>query len=186
MTRENHPLFISYRRVYLHEVTGYSLIYLSDLAAGKTPLTRAFIKRVCTSLQQPEDELFHVNSIPTIPTTVLPSPHLPLARWLAERCQEEGLSLRQAGVRTGLSHSVIRDVIRGASVRPSPNTIKKLVEGFGGDAALQDHLLLLAGHREARSKEPSPALAELIDKVSEFDERRIRMMARFADFLAEE
>lgn len=185
MTRENHPLFIRYQRGYLHEVTGYSLAYLSDLAAGKTPLTRAFIKRVCTSLQQPEDKLFHVKPIPTIPTTVPPSPHLPLARWLAERCQEEGLSLRQAGVRTGLSPSAIADVINGASV-PSPNTIKKLAEGFGGDAALQDHLLLLAGHREARPKEPSPALAELIDKVSEFDERRVRMMARFADFLAEE
>jgi len=47
-----------------------------------------------------------------------------VAGWLEERCQKEGLSLRQAAVRTGLSHATISDIIKGKS--PSPVTLRKL------------------------------------------------------------
>jgi len=53
-----HPLFIRYRRDWLNEVTGYSKGYICRVATGKTPLSRAFIERVCFKLQLPEAELF--------------------------------------------------------------------------------------------------------------------------------
>ncbi len=53
-----HPLFIKYKRNWLHEVTGYSFGYLSRVATGKIPLSRSFIARVCFKLGQPESELF--------------------------------------------------------------------------------------------------------------------------------
>jgi len=53
-----HPLFIKYRRDWLHEITGYSKGYLSRVATGKAALTRSFIERVCYKLNQSEDELF--------------------------------------------------------------------------------------------------------------------------------
>jgi len=55
---QQHPLFIKYKREYLHELTGYSLGYLSRVATGKTPLRRSFIERVCFKLNQPEEALF--------------------------------------------------------------------------------------------------------------------------------
>lgn len=53
-----YPLFTEYKRDWLHEVTGYSTAYLCRIATGKTPLTRAFIERVCFKLKQPEAKLF--------------------------------------------------------------------------------------------------------------------------------
>jgi len=53
-----HPLFIKYRRDWLHEITGYSKGYLSRVARGRTSLSRSFIERVCFKLNQPEEELF--------------------------------------------------------------------------------------------------------------------------------
>lgn len=53
-----HPLFIKYKRDYLHKVTGYSMGYLSRVATGKIPLSRSFIERVSFSLNRPESELF--------------------------------------------------------------------------------------------------------------------------------
>ena len=55
---QEHPLFIRYRRDWLHEKTGFSKGYLSRVSTGKTPLSRAFVERVCFSLQLPESELF--------------------------------------------------------------------------------------------------------------------------------
>jgi len=55
---EQHPLFIKYRRDWLHRVTGYSKGYLSRVATGKIHLSRSFIERVCFSLNQNEEELF--------------------------------------------------------------------------------------------------------------------------------
>lgn len=74
-----------------------------------------------------------------------------LSRWLLEKCKHEHLSLRQTAAKTGLSHATIADSIKG--VRPLPETIRKLAQGFGGDGtaeklALRDHLLVLAGYRE--------------------------------------
>ncbi len=53
-----HPLFIKYRREWLHQVTGYSEGYLSRVATGKISLSRAFIERVCFKLNLPEAALF--------------------------------------------------------------------------------------------------------------------------------
>lgn len=53
-----HPLFIKYKRDWLHRTTGYSKGYLSRVATGKIPLSRAFIERVCFNLNEPEEELF--------------------------------------------------------------------------------------------------------------------------------
>lgn len=55
---QQHPLFIKYKREYLHELTGYSLGYLSRVATGKTLLRRSFIERMCFKLNQSEEELF--------------------------------------------------------------------------------------------------------------------------------
>lgn len=53
-----HPLFIKYRRDWLHEATGYSKGYLCRVAKGNVPLSRSFIERVCFKLERPEEELF--------------------------------------------------------------------------------------------------------------------------------
>ena len=111
-----------------------------------------------------------------------------LGQWLANRCQREHLSLRQVAARTGLSHVTIADVIKGK--RPLPETLRKLVHGFGGDGelmlALEDHLLTLAGYRTPRAGEKlSISHATLMDKVSKFSEPQLEMMTRFADFLIE-
>ena len=53
-----HPLFVKYRRDWLHEMTGYSKSYLSRVAIGREPLSRAFIERVCYRLGASESELF--------------------------------------------------------------------------------------------------------------------------------
>jgi transcriptional regulator with XRE-family HTH domain len=60
---EQHPLFIKYRRDWLHEKTGYSKGYLSRVATGRIPLSRSFIERVCFKLKQPESELFLPNAV---------------------------------------------------------------------------------------------------------------------------
>ena len=108
-----------------------------------------------------------------------------LGRWLQGRCKSEHLSLREAGAKTGLSHSTIRDIIKGT--RPLLETIEKLAGGFGGDGstALEDHLLLLVGYRTQQPDEPSWSLVELMDKVKGFSEPQLSMMNEFADFLAE-
>jgi len=81
-----------------------------------------------------------------------------------------------------LSHATVGDIIKGK--HPSPETIKKLAQGFGGDGtALEDHLFLLAGYRTQRPEEPSEALVELMDKVRQFSEPRLKMMVSFANFL---
>jgi len=113
-----------------------------------------------------------------------------ISRWLNEVCRSEKLSLRQAADKTGLSHATIRDIRNGSSA--SPETIRKLAAAFsgGGDhqkLTLEDHLLVLAGHRTPRpeGKELSQPMAQLIDKLSEFSEPQLRLMARFADFITE-
>ncbi len=113
-----------------------------------------------------------------------------ISQWLEERCKRERLSLRQTAARTGLSHTTISDAIRGE--HPSPETIRKLARGFGGDGtnemlALEDQLLILGGYRTPRpeGKEPSEALAHLLDKVRGLSQPQLEMMGSFADFLLE-
>ncbi len=76
------------------------------------------------------------------------------------------------------------------SGRASPETIRKLAQGFSGNGhqrlALEDHLLELAGYRTERSGEKlSEPRARLMDKVRQFDEPQLKMMMDFADFLVE-
>ena len=111
-----------------------------------------------------------------------------LGRWLKERCQQERLSLRQAAARTGLSHGTIEGIIKGAS--PSPQTIRKLVEAFAKGEnerlALEGHLLMLAGYRKqhANAKEPTQPVARLLDLVARFNDKKLKLMVDFAEFLA--
>ena len=60
---QQHPVFLMYKREYLHQVTGYSQDHLGRVANGKAPLTRAFIQRVCYALNRPEEELFLIDKI---------------------------------------------------------------------------------------------------------------------------
>jgi len=55
---QEHPIFQKYRRDWLHKVTGFSKGYLSRVATGKLPLSRAFVERVCFKLGLSESELF--------------------------------------------------------------------------------------------------------------------------------
>jgi len=110
-----------------------------------------------------------------------------LGEWLRERCQKQGLSLRQAAARTGLSHGTIEGIIKGAS--PSPETIKRLAHSFADNGnerlALEDSLLILAGYRTERpdGQDLSQPLARLLDKVAHFDEDKLKLMADFAEYL---
>lgn len=112
-----------------------------------------------------------------------------LGHWLEEHCQKEGLSLRQAAEKTGLSHATIADIIKGA--QPSPESIKKLAEAFGGNGhrrlVIEDRLLVLAGYRTPRpeGEEPSEPLAQLLDKVSELSEPQLKLLGHFADFISD-
>ena len=112
-----------------------------------------------------------------------------VGQWLEERLRREHLSLRQAAAKTGLSHATIADIM--ARGHPSPETIRKLAQGFGGDGklrlVLEDHLLTLAGYRTPRpeGEEISEALAQLLDKVSKFNDSQLSIMTQFGDFLIE-
>ena len=102
-----------------------------------------------------------------------------LSRWLLEKCKHEHLSLRQTAAKTGLSHATIADSIKG--VRPLPETIRKLAQGFGGDGtaeklALRDHLLVLAGYRE---EETLPAdYIRLVPLLSPEHQRLLEVLVR--------
>lgn len=110
-----------------------------------------------------------------------------LAEWLKETLKKDHLSLRQAAVKTGLSHGTIEGIRKGAS--PSPETIKKLThafsEGRNEALALEDRLLVLAGYRTQRPERQdiNPMVGRLMDRVSQFSEPRLKLMARFAEFL---
>jgi len=110
-----------------------------------------------------------------------------LGRWLKERCQEEHLSLRRAGDKTGLSHSTIQAIMNGG--RASPETISKLAHSFGGNhnetIALEDELFILAGYRTKSELEISQPLARLIDVIKDFSQPQLRVMSAFATYLAE-
>lgn len=150
-----HPLFIKYTREWLHQVTGYSKGFFSRVATGRAPLTRSFIERVCFKLGLPEAELF-------LPNDCDPS----VGQWLEERCRVEHLSNRQAGVKTGLSHATIADIRNGS--QPSPKTIMKLAQGFGGDGnlALEDYLSILAGYRSKQPEDQEPTYLKVIPLLS--------------------
>ena len=112
-----------------------------------------------------------------------------VGRWLEDRCQKAGFSLREAGRKAGVSHSTIRDIMNGTSI-PSPRTIRKLAgaftDGHNQSKALEDTLLVLAGHvTKPEAKAISEPMARLLDIISDFSEPQLKVMTRFADFLAE-
>lgn len=112
-----------------------------------------------------------------------------LGQWLYGVCNKEGLSLRQAGAKTGLSHSTIADIMKGVQV--SAETIRKLATGFAENGqherlALEDHLFILAGYRTPRpeGEEPRQTLGQLIDKLAQFDDRQLKLVRHFADYIS--
>lgn len=61
--QQQHPLFKIYTRDWLHEVTGFSKVYLSRMATGNVPITQSFIDRVCFALNRPKEELFLLDQV---------------------------------------------------------------------------------------------------------------------------
>lgn len=59
---EQHPVFRKFTRDWLHEVTGYSKLYLCRVANGRVPLTTAFVERVTFKLGEPTDQLFNLEA----------------------------------------------------------------------------------------------------------------------------
>jgi len=111
-----------------------------------------------------------------------------LGDWLEERCHQESLSLRQAAMKSGVSHATIADILKGG--RPSPETVRKLASAFAGNGdhekmAVQDELLVLAGYRSERPEvQLTQPMAQLLDKLSKFNGRQLKVMGHFADFVA--
>lgn len=112
-----------------------------------------------------------------------------VGQWLRDRCNKEGWSLREAAANTGLSHATIGDIMKGA--QPSAESIKKLAAAFSGNgdhhkSVVEDELLTLAGYRTGRPEgEISESMGRLMDRLSTFSETQLKMIGRFADFLAE-
>ncbi len=111
-----------------------------------------------------------------------------LAKWLEKRCKDEKLSYRQAASKAHISHATVATIRKGT--RPSAATIVKLAEAFGNNgknqrSALEDYLLTLCGYRSgnqaAKSTEP---LARLLDRLSHFDEEKLKLVEAFVDFSA--
>jgi len=110
------------------------------------------------------------------------------AKWLEQRCLDEGLSLRKTAAKADLSHATVADIINGG--RPSADTIRKLAAAFSGNGrhqkvALEDYLLILCGYRSARMEgELSEPLARLMDKLSQLNDEQLRIVEQFIDFAA--
>jgi len=177
-----HPVFLKYKRTWLHEVTGFSLNYLCRIATGRAPLTRSFIERVCHKLKQPEEALFLCLQPGNCAATAI-------GQWLESKGKAESLSIRQMATKAGVSHQTIAGLINGTS--PSIETIKKLARSFGEGhqqtLSLEDELFALAGYRTPHTEgnRPNQAFAEVMDKISNFNDPQLKIMARFADFLIE-
>lgn len=109
-----------------------------------------------------------------------------IAEWLREKCRREGLSLRQAASRTGLSHATIADITNGG--RPSPQSILRMANAFGGNGhqnqVIEEKLLTLAGYRTPRPGEkPNELLAQLLDKLTGLSPPKMEMVGHFIDFI---
>ena len=112
-----------------------------------------------------------------------------VGQWVRDRCNKEGWSLREAAANTGLSHATIGDIMKGG--QPSSESIRKLAAAFGGNGnhqkcAVEDEILTLAGYRSERPEgEISESMGRLLDRLSTFSETQLKVIGRFADFLAE-
>jgi len=185
-----HPIFAKYTRQWLFEVTGYTKGYLSRVATGNTPLSRSFIERVCFRLKELEVDLFSPDA-PQLDQCLQPGGcgEGTLSQWLRKRLKEGNLTLREAAIKTGLSHATIAHIRNNGTA--SPESIKKLAVAFGGlgqeGKVLEAKLFALAGYRSNRPEEEeySETMARLIDKVKSFTEPQLEMMLSFADFIKE-
>lgn len=111
-----------------------------------------------------------------------------LGQWLKRKCQEEHLSLRQAGEKANLSHSTIESIIKSKYGYASPETVVKLAHAFSGDgneeAALKDELFILAGYR-TQKPEFRPSLAKVLDIARGFNEAQMKVLNDFAVYIKE-
>ena len=110
-----------------------------------------------------------------------------LGKWLKEKCQEEHLSLREAGKKAGISHTTVEAIIKGGHA--TAETVIKLAHAFGGDdnegIALEDKLLILAGYRTERPEEVlNEPLAKLLGIAQDFSEPKLKVLKEFAVYLA--
>ena len=112
-----------------------------------------------------------------------------LGKWLKKVCKKEGLSLRQAGDKAGLSHATIQCIIKGGN--PSSITVRKLARGFcpGGKNELmviEEELLVITGHKtRSTNGSMSQPLGRLLDSVKGFSEAELKIVSRFAEFVAQ-
>ena len=68
----------------------------------------------------------------------------PLGQYVKELCDKEGLSLRQASIRAGLSPETVSLILRrGNTTHPRPQTLAVLMDALKGDL---HHALTLAGY----------------------------------------
>lgn len=112
-----------------------------------------------------------------------------LASWVSRRCQQEGLSLRQASLKAGLCHATVAAIVRGG--RPSPETIRRLVHFFSQDGAgsaeivaLEDHILTLAGYRLALPEATkSETLRRIEAKLTGCEEPKLALIEQFIEYL---
>jgi len=103
-----------------------------------------------------------------------------IGQWLRQRLDREGLSLRKAAAKTGVSHAAIRGILRGAS--PAAETVRKLAQGFSGNdgqrVALEDYLLTLAGYRSERPEAPRPAYLKVASLLSPERQHILKVLVR--------
>lgn len=109
-----------------------------------------------------------------------------LGQWLRDKCQQEQMSLRETGERTGLSHATIQVIMKGG--RPSAETVRKLAHAFSKDGsnhrlALEDELLTRAGYRSPSANMLSEPVAELVDIITDFNEPQLKVLREFAIYL---
>ncbi len=72
---QQHPVFKKYTRDWLHDMTGYSKVYLSRVATGDVPLSRSFVERVCFKLNQSPEELFLLDAAEVHSSPLQPRHH---------------------------------------------------------------------------------------------------------------
>lgn len=119
------------------------------------------------------------------------SARVALGDCLRAKCRTEGWSLRQAGIKTGISHTTMAAIVNG-SRSVSAVTVKKLAQAFSASGGhhrgvMEDELLILAGYRPRRPKgqDLSQPQAQLLDAASGLTERQIRLLISLGEFMAE-
>ncbi len=119
------------------------------------------------------------------------SARVALGDWFKAKCRTEGWSLRQAGIKTGFSHTTISTIVNG-SHSVSAATVIKLAHTFSVSGehhrgVLEDELLMLAGYRTRRpeGQDLSQPQAQLLDATSGLTERQLRLLISLGEFMGE-